>query len=469
MAVISTDANYLAILKDYYRPGLESLLLRDDPMLNKIQKIRYSGEKYVFAALAGHGGAVAADFEVSKANSTKTAKNVKFSVGPGQIFSSYTVNSKEVQGTVNERGAFVQVAVDKMAAATDGFRKMMAACFYGNGYGQIGTVASGVTFTPNTAATLTLTSDQVMKLDVDQKLVVLTALNATTPSVTLVVTNIDEVGNSVTVMPDGLAAAYTTAATEYLCFAGSTDPSGNPILPSGIFDWLPIKNARSGATWTAFIGNTFNGVNRSSKPDTLAGSFFYNSSNTTYKADIYGLVKKVRRHCSKAPLVVVNDNDYEAIMAELDTSNRLLTATDTKSKRSTSIGYSGMSASFSTNFIEDIVDTPFMPQGAFLVCDPQSWAMVTLTNAEKAKSDVAGNEPGGATVEQLADGAKDAKDGPWGICIDDYLSIQSGASTWEGPAAIVAIQFFGNYVCLNPAHNGIGLFHNATPANIIGY
>lgn len=466
------DLNFLNILKDWYRPGVESLLLRDDPFINLIKKVRVSGEKYVFNALYDHGGAVSADYDVSFDNAAHVAHNAKFSVPivNHQLFSSYFVNSKQIAATVNERGAFIVDAANDMAAATDGFRKQMAAQFYGNAYGQLGTVASGTAFVDGTPTTLTLTTSQIFKVAEDQKLIVKSALNDTPANflATLTVTEVDEDANTVTVVPN---ATVTLSADAYLTFAGATDPSGNPILPSGLLDWLPIKNARSGAPWKSFISTSFNGVNRSARPASLAGNFYYNSSNTTYKQDLYGLAAKVRRHASKAPIVVVNDNDYVKIMAELDTTNRNMTDTRSRSKdKDGSMGWDSMSISVSKSYIDRIVDSPAMPEGLFFMGDPDTWELVCMTRADKADSNVPGDQPGGATVEQLAEGAVMTKENneKFGLLIDDVLAIHP-AKNFEGPGAVVSLQFFGDFVCVAPGKNGIGILHDATPANIIGY
>ena len=466
------DSNFLNILKDWYRPGVESLLLRDDPFVNLIRKVRVAGEKYVFNALYDHGGGFSADYDVSFENATKVAHNAKFTVPiiNHQAFSSYFVNSKQIAATVNERGSFIVDAANDMAAATDSFRKNMICQAYGNAYGQISKLASGTAFVINTPTTISLKSYQIFRLGEDQTLVVKAALNDPDASklLALTVSEIDEDTNTITVIPSD---TVTLAADAYLTVAGATDPSGNPILPSGVLDWLPIKNARSGAPWKTFISTSFNGVNRAVAPARLAGNFYYNSSNTTYKQDLYGLAAKVRRHASKAPLAVVNDNDYVKIMSELDNTNRIFTDSKSRSKeKDGSMGWDTMSISVSKSYIDRIIDSPAMPEGLFLLADPDTWELVCMTRAEKIDSNVSSDAPGGATVEQLAEGALGTKENneKFGLLIDDLLAIHP-AKNYEGPGAVVSLQFFGDFVCVAPGKNGIGILHDATPADIIGY
>lgn len=471
---MDNDTNFLNILKDWYRPYVESLLLRDDPFVNLIKKIRVSGENYVFNTLYDHGGGVSADYDVSFENATKVAHNAKWKVNlvNHQLYSSYFVNSKQIAATVNERGSFIVDAANDMAAATDGFRKEMVSCIYGSQYGELAKLASGTALT-TTPFQLTLAPNIVFALAVDQKLVVKTALNRPDSDTSntiakLVITEVDDNNNVITVTSD---TAVTLAADAYLTKAGATDPNGNPLLPMGIIDWLPIKNARSGATWTSFISTSFCDVTRSVRPSSLAGNFYYNSSNTTYKQDIYGLAERVRKHASKAPVLVVNDHDYVKIMAELDTTNRNFTDTKSRSKeKDGSMGWDTMSISVSKSYIDRVIDSPQMPEGLFLVADPDSWELVSMTKTDKVDSPIASDAPGGASVEQLAEGAVMTKENNerFGLLIDDLLAIHP-AKNYEGPGAVVSIQFFGNLCCIKPGANGIGILHDATPSNLIGY
>ena len=348
----------------------------------------------------------------------------------------------------------------------------MVSCIYGSQYGELAKLASGTALT-TTPFQLTLAPNIVFALAVDQKLVVKTALNRPDSDTSntiakLVITEVDDNNNVITVTSD---TATTLAADAYLTKAGATDPNGNPLLPMGIIDWLPIKNARSGATWTSFISTSFCDVTRSVRPSSLAGNFYYNSSNTTYKQDIYGLAERVRKHASKAPVLVVNDHDYVKIMAELDTTNRNFTDTKSRSKeKDGSMGWDTMSISVSKSYIDRVIDSPQMPEGLFLVADPDSWELVSMTKTDKVDSPIASDAPGGASVEQLAEGAVMTKENNerFGLLIDDLLAIHP-AKNYEGPGAVVSIQFFGNLCCIKPGANGIGILHDATPSNLIGY
>ena len=154
---ISTEASILNILKVWYKDGVENLLFRNSPLLKEITKTRVEGKTQNFAALYGRGGAVSADFLVAQAKAAKTARNAEFSVVPGDLFSVYSMNAKEVQASLSKRGAYMKVAGNKLFAATEAFRKTLAASLYGRGFGEISYLdATSLAFTANTAADITL-------------------------------------------------------------------------------------------------------------------------------------------------------------------------------------------------------------------------------------------------------------------------------------------------------------------------
>jgi hypothetical protein len=127
---ISANASILAMLKVYYKDGVENLMFRNSPVLKKIKKERVEGKTQNFSAMYGRGGAVGGDFLVAKNNAATVSKAVEFAVEPGQLFSVYTMNSKEVQASQTKRGAYMKIAGEKMFAASESFRKTLAAALY---------------------------------------------------------------------------------------------------------------------------------------------------------------------------------------------------------------------------------------------------------------------------------------------------------------------------------------------------
>lgn len=465
---VTTENSILAILKQFYaKEGVQSLLFRNSPVLKKIGKTRVEGKSQSYSAMYGFGGAVSSDYTVALNNATNQAKNIEFLVTPGQLFSVYQLNAKEIQASLTKRGAYMKVAGNKHFAATEGMRKSLAAAFYGRGYGELailGTanaaiVAAGPT-SPATTVKITLPDDAIIKFDVGSKLAIKTSVAATAEATVLKVVSIT--GNTVEVE---IETAYAGAsATDVITIAGSIDGAGNPLMPVGLGGWLPIVEKRNaaGSYWPTYIAAKFFNVQRNLASDRLAGAFYDGTANVGEKKSIsvQKLLKAVRRAGSKADLIVMNDDDFFDLSQEIESTNTYFTKTSTKESKKASVGFGEITASFSTNYIENIVDDPYCPKGQFYVLDSDTVELWSYTNTEYVDDGIAGNEPG-KIMNADTDNDKGKEDAPYKLLIDDYISVQPGTPTINGPISIVATTLFATYALWNTSVNGVGLFADA--------
>ena len=459
---ISTNDNIKVLLKVYYKDGVENLMFRNSPLLKKLQKNRIEGKTYNFSAMYGRGGAVAGDFTKAKNLAASVSKNVEFAVEPGQLFSVYTMNAKEVQASVTRRGAYMKVAGAKMFAASEGFRKTLAASLYGRGYGELCFAPASVSFTPDTAADITLPMDAIMKIDVGSELVIKTSVAGDSTSIKATLTVNAITGTSVNVTP---SATYETAATDVICLAGSMDASGAPLLPVGLGGWLPAVGSRTGINWQTYINSKFFNVERKAAPDRLAGAFYAEASSTAKKTDaVEALLMQVRRQGSLADMIVMNDEDWLAMSAEIATSNTYFTQTSTKEKKQAAIGFDSFAASFSTNYVENIIDDPYCPKGEFFILDSTAVEFDTLTNTDKVEDGVAGNNPG--KPDPMSDENNGHEADPYKLIIEDYINVQAGEADVNGPCSEVTLMLFGTFAVTNPSNCGHGLFYGANPVSI---
>lgn len=459
---ISTNDNIKALLKVYYKDGVENLMFRNSPLLKKLQKNRIEGKTYNFSAMYGRGGAVAGDFTKARNLAASVSKNVEFAVEPGQLFSVYTMNAKEVQASVTRRGAYMKVAGAKMFAASEGFRKTLAASLYGRGYGELCFAPASVSFTQDTAADITLPMDAIMKIDVGSELVIKTSVAGDSTSIKATLTVNAITGTSVNVTP---SATYETAATDVICLSGSMDASGAPLLPVGLGGWLPAVGSRTGLNWQTYINTKFYNVERKAAPDRLAGAFYAEASSAAKKTDaVEALLMQVRRQGSLADMIVMNDEDWLAMSAEIATSNTYFTQTSTKESKKAAIGFDSFAASFSTNYVENIIDDPYCPKGEFFILDSTAVEFDTLTNTDKIEDGVAGNNPG--KPDPMSDENNGHEADPYKLIIDDYINVQNGEADVNGPCSEVTLMLFGTFAVTNPSNCGHGLFYGANPVSI---
>jgi hypothetical protein len=458
---ISADQSILSLLKVYYKDGVENLMFRNDPVLKALSKEKIEGKTYNFSAMYGRGGAVSANYTVAKKVAANNTKVAEFAVEPGQLFSVCSFNQKEVLASKTRAGAFMKVAGAKFFAATEAFRKQMASALYGRGYGELCYSNYSTAIVKDTAFDLTLPSHAVMAIDIDSQLVLKATVESAVVKTGLTVTNINDATGVVTVVPDTAVAAPLT--TDVICFDGSMDGSGKPLLPVGLGAWLPTLGKRTGAGWTTYIKTRFYGVDRSVAPSRLAGAFVDGTGDAKKIDTIIKLLKQARRQGSAADMIVMNDNDWAAVSKEIEATNTYMAITnngDGKKKKDASIGFSELSASFSTNFFDNIIDSPYCPEGVFYVLDKNAIEVAAYTNPSKLEDGIPGNEPGKS--DPMTEEGADVENRPYQLLAEDYLSIQPGTDTVDGPASTVSLSFFGSIAITNPSVCGVGVFANAT-------
>ena len=173
---------------------------------------------------------------------------------------------------------------------------------------------------------------------------------------------------------------------------------------------------------------------------------------------------QVRRQGSLADIIVLNDEDFLALSAEIASTNTYFTQTSTKESKKASIGFSDFTASFSTKFIENIVDDPYCPKGEFFILDSTAVEFDTLTNTDKIDDGIAGNNPG--KPDPMSDDNNGHEEDPYKLIIDDYINVQAGEADVNGPCSEVTLMLFGTFAITNPSNCGHGLFYGANPVSI---
>lgn len=479
----NADAGFIqSLLKVYYEDKVESLLFRDDPVLNNIKKERVEGKAQHFACLVGRGGAVAGDFTIANAEASKNTKSAEFQVVPGKIFSVYTMTSIEVQAAKTLRGAYMPIAAAKMFAATEAFRKHMAAALYGFGYGEIAylTLPSGTAVTANASKIIVIEEDAAMKIDIGSKILLKDKITTAEASAsnTLEVTKVGSFGTYAVagdILNAGTGVAVTckfsdaistlAADTTYVVALAGSMNGKDPILPAGLAGWLPYLKDRNIADpeWTSYASTSFMGVTRDAAIDRMAGAFYAGKNGQAKAAVVENLLRKVRQQGGKADFIVMNDKDWMEISSTLQTTNAYWTSTigaDSKGKKTANVGFNDMRFNFSTSWVENVYDSPFCPQGVFYILDSRDFRFWGYYNDSKVSNGVPGNEPGTADPNSESG---DMQNKPYQLLIDDYITVDGGTDSIDGPTARVTINCAGSFVVKNPAHSGVGTFYGYSP------
>jgi hypothetical protein len=111
-------------------------------------------------------------------------------------------------------------------------------------------------------------------------------------------------------------------------------------------------------------------------------------------------------------------------------------------------GISDQSYMFSTSWVDKVMDDPFCPQGVAYILDEDVLEFACLSNVDKPLDDgITPGAPGAPDVDQTG-----APEMQYKFIIDDYITIQPGVNTVNGPAAQVSLNMYGAWCVRNPGH-----------------
>jgi hypothetical protein len=454
---VSTDTSILSVLKEFYgEQEVENLLFRNSPVLMKIRKLRVGGKSYPLPMVYSRSGAVGSDFTKVTALAANNYGGRSMQVVPGQLFSAFVLDPKEFLSSQNDRAAFISIYALKAFASMEGLRKVLASCLYRSGYLEIGTMAgkSGATFTvdPSTAMALDIGSVIYFALD---------TASAARAGGTRTVTKIEYNGVAATGYTITVDAALDAAVTngDMVFIDGGRDVSLGPNAPVGLDAWLPTVGNRTGAGWTTYIGTSFFGVDRSIYPIRLAGNFVLRNSGggEKYNEALTRLIKDVRRNGGNPDMIVVNDDDYQTLISETNTSRTLWQSINTTpastGKNTVTNGISNYQFAFSTNFLQYTFDDPFCPKGKAYVLDSSTVMLLSLSNAEPIQSSTpAGNDPGAPKASSQGEPTTNYQ-----FLVDEMYST-TPVTTSSGDGIRVSFNLYGSFIVTAPGHNGVCVF-----------
>lgn len=453
---ISTEAGILAMLKTYYaKEGLVNLLYRNDPLLKEIKKERVEGKQQNFSALYSRGGAVSANYLTAKRLATQTAQAKEFQVVPGQLFAGCVFNNKELLASKSLKGAYINVASAKFFANAESFRKTLAVALYGTGHGELFTYKAGASdnipvSAADTEVTFNFPKFAIMGIDIGSELEIKDTVAGTGVANVLTVTKIN--GTTVTAkIKNAVTGSAYALAGKVVALSGCTGSNGEALLPVGLAGWLPSGTVAS--------TDSFYGVNRSEARDRLAGTVIDKSADSTSKKyeAIEEAILALRRMGSLCDKIVMNDEDYLAMSREIEAKTYFTKANGGEGKTKANVGYKDFGFSVSTNWLDNVIDSPYCPKGTAYVLSSDTIEMWTYTNADKVADGISGNEAGKPDVT----GDTDVQNKPYQLLVDDMFTVNAGTDTTDGAAAYVALNFYGTFVITNPSVNGVVKFFEA--------
>jgi hypothetical protein len=460
--------NVLAILKTWYdSQRVENLLFRNSPTLRRLSRMKFGGKYYPLPMMYARTGSVAGDYRKALAAAADGPKNVEAQVTAAQMFSVFTVSPKEYLASKEYKGAYMTVLAEKMFSSNEAMRKTLAASLFGTGCGETGLTASGAA---SNATTLTIDGRAAVTVDVNSQIYFIDSADPVTGNVvttsatgyhsitSINVNSASPDGSAVIEITPAIANGATVNAGTMVMLYGCRAANKAPLLPTGLAGWLPTVNGRTGAAWDSYIATPFFNVNRAVYPTRLAGSFVQGVNGDKKKDNITTAVRAVRRNGGVPNLIVLNDVDYQSVMAEIGTSQNYWQQTagaDAGKEQTAVTGFGSLEWSFSTNFLKYTIDDPYCPKGTAYVLDESGIKFIALTNNEEQMDDgIADNQPGAPEASAQAEPTTQYQ-----FLINDMLTVNP-VDTDDGPGIAVTLQMFSQFILPNPAHHAVIRFAN---------
>ena len=114
----------------------------------------------------------------------------------------------------------------------------------------------------------------------------------------------------------------------------------------------------------------------------------------------------------------MNDEDYLALSQEIDQKTYFTKVDGGKGKSKSELGREGVGFSVATNWVENVIDSPYCPKGTAYILSSDTIALWTYTNADKIADGVSGNEAGKPEVN----GESTVQDKPYQLLVDDMFT-----------------------------------------------
>lgn len=462
MALIN-DTYMKALLKTVYLNGVDNLKYQNSPVLNAIGKESWgAGKEIKYAAQYGNGGNFGSVYNTIANDPTSGAKNLEWVAKQGYAFGLFNINQPEMLTTADERGAYMKALSNKMAACFDGLSKTLATYLYGGKCGVIDTVVEApASALAGSGNKMTLHSSGSIKMDVGTRFQFIPGAEPDPSAVNPVictVTAIDD--NEITFNASQTGATINKGDQIILYTAVGADGTARGF--EGLADLIPSYANRTGDAWNTYIAKEFRGIDRSIATSRLAGQFVKaaSSGDTKLTDAMVSLLKKTKRAGGLNNIMIVNDETWDAIGAELGIQRNLWQATDGKAATSqgVTVGINELATAFGDAFVGRTVIDPYCTEGLCYSLEKDDLKFHDLGNVSRVIDSVANDQMGKHDIESVGDQGFGNSFGP-NINIDKLFTVEQGAAGEYGPEFRIAANVFGNFIMRKTASAGVAVLN----------
>lgn len=454
------------LLKTVYLDKVSNCKAQNSPIIHKIKKSSWGGGKELkFAASYGNGGNFSSDYGMlataSQKGSVNGVRNLEWTVEQGYMVGMFDINMPEILTTAENRGAYMKALANKMSGCFDGMSKTLAMYLYGGKYGVIDQVPADATLA-TTGNKWKITSAGALKMDIGTQFVI--ASNGTTktalPSDNLVntictVTAIDD--ETITFDATNAVAVYEGDYIELYGARNGASVQGIEGLPEIVPSYF--DRTAGSRFYTDYITTAFRGVDRSVAVPRLAGQFAnkanHSTSQTPMTDTLVELLKKTKRMGGLNNVVIVNDETWDKIGAELGVQRNLWQAFNNgETKNRFTAGVSDLATAFGDAFVSRTVIDPYCTEGKAYMLDTDDLELFALNDFGKVLDPVSNEQVGKYEIEAVGDqGISDQPSAK--INMDKLFTITEGTAGSFGPSLSVAVHCYGNYLLRKTSSAGV--------------
>lgn len=453
MAQLITNNEMKRLLKTVYLDGVYNAKYQNSPVLSRIKKENWvGGDTIKYAAQVGNGGNFGSVYSTLVSNQTDGAKNAEWAMTQGYLTGFFNINQPEILTSASDRGAYMKILSNKMAATFDGLSKYLASYLYGGKYGILGTVTS-VTGSGSSNAigatgnTMVVPASTAIKLDIDSRFQI---MSGSVPDASKIGTSVYTVtgidGNTITF--SATVPGETINAGDQIILYTAINSAGQPVGIEGLNEIIPTFANRTGSDWDTYIATTFREVDRSKLTDRLAGQFVLGSATgDTKKTDaLVSLLKKTKRAGGLNNIMIVNDETWDAIGEELGIQKNIwqMAESGSPSKKQVSAGLSELGTAFGDAFINRVVIDPYCTENVVYSLEDSDLTFYDLGNVSRVINPVANDQLGKHTIESVGDQGFGDSFTP-AINVDKLFQVAQGQPGPFGEEFRIACNIFGNF------------------------
>lgn len=461
-----SNAYMQSLLKTVYLNGVYNNKYQNSPVLSEIGKESWDGGKEIkYAAQYANGGNFGSNYSALVNAPTDGARNIEWTMQQGYLTGWFDIDQPELLTSASDRGAYMKILNNKMAATFDGLSKLLATYLYGGQWGVIDQVASDITLS-GTTHTFPLTMSGAMKLDLGSRFVIATAgsANAALPSSPLLgsgtVFTVTKIRKNSIEATTAASVSDTAYAGDYIEVFTSRNVS-TPLGPEGLADIIPYVGDRAGndAVWQSYISTSFRGVDRSVAEDRLAGQFAVAAASgaTRLSDTLSSLLKDTVAAGGVNNIVVINNETFDKIGKELNLQRNLWQAVNSgEEKNKFTAGYSALNTAFGQAFIGRTVIDPYCPEDKAYMFEKEDLKFYDLGNVSRVINPVANDEVGKHDIDAVGDQGIGNEITPklnW----DKLFNIEQGVPGVYGPTMRISTNIYGNYALRKTGSAGVAI------------